>query len=560
MTTNRTFSRSRLWLAVLVGGVIALAAVAVWVLVLAPADVAQQTPPTTAGLTPATTRLEAADLTTTTTTTVVPPTTTSTSRPPDTGTAVTTTAPPVSDTEGGELPDALPDPLCDDGYHTHDGECHPDHPEPAEIEEGTEPAVTEEGAEATGLEDVMWWRPGLSDEAYALVDPDQVGADHVIRVPETREWGTYRYYLFYHGIVEGSATEDTLFWEAATTFRRTQQESSLWVYYPYRYDLAWVNYPTEMEVTATFPLGEELVVVLRRAGDQWVSDWESVEFPTGPPIRPTTPFAEPRFPDTAQALGRGCPPVEDLWEQDGNVTDPCTIAAVSTALDYAFTGPTAHRMAAVRDGHTLEGVFTYQDNIDDLLNGPFYNEAGRATRWIEVQSIRWAGSFPQASMVLIEYRSGRQPREMTDELRQAIIADHELYVEHFPDGESLFTPEWAIRFLEEGGLGLVNEALAVRTADGTWRLSYRQFCKRWITSSSWSMPDKVICSADPTPWFPDSHIFDRYIDAPNHIWYYTDPRDDPRETRDDTDPAWTYDRGGMEDHRLAGEYLGVPPT
>lgn len=553
-----------------------IAVIAAGVLLTRSDSPAAQQPPESATVTVAVAPLVSTAATTspTATTTTVPASTTPTTASPS-ATVVMESVDPV-----GEEPDVPPAPPCDEGNHAHDGECHPDHAEPAETEEVTETEVTEpaeaeevtetadtEGGEATGLEDVMWWRPGLSDEAFDLVDPDQVGADHVIRVPEDRPWGTYRYYLFYHGIVADTYDEDQLFWQAAETFRRTQQEASPWVYYPYRYDMRWVDYPTEMQVTATYPLGEELVVVLRRAGDEWVGDWEGVAFPTGPPIRPTTPFAEPRFPDTAQALGRDCPPVEELWEQETEVTDPCTIAAVTTALDYAWTGPAAHRMAAVRDGHTLEGVFAYQDSIDDPPYTLYYPEAVRATLRIEVESVRWAGSFPQASMVLVEYRFVYPPRQITDELRQALTADHDLMVEYMSELYPDYTPppdgaeEW-LRFLEEGGPTPTITAVVVRTADGTWRRSYREFCTEWITTLNWApaLADRVVCPPDPTPWFPDSHIYDRSLEAPNHIWYYTDPREDPLERYDDTDLEWTYDRGGMEDHRLAGPYSGVPPT
>ena len=93
MTTNRT-ARARLRLVLLAVAVAALAAVLVWLLVLTPTEVAQQTPPTTAGLTPATTRLEAADLTTTTTT--PPPTTTTTTTTTTPPTTTTTTTPPTT--------------------------------------------------------------------------------------------------------------------------------------------------------------------------------------------------------------------------------------------------------------------------------------------------------------------------------------------------------------------------------------------------------------------------------------------------------------------------------
>ena len=90
MTTNRNL---RLAIAVLVLGVFAAAAVAAWGLLLRPAEVAPAAaPPTTSGLTPATTRLDAADLATTTTTTPTTPT------PPTTTTSTTTTTVPSTTT------------------------------------------------------------------------------------------------------------------------------------------------------------------------------------------------------------------------------------------------------------------------------------------------------------------------------------------------------------------------------------------------------------------------------------------------------------------------------
>lgn len=556
MTTNRNL---RLAIAVLVLGVFAAAAVAGWDLFLRSSEdavVAPAPPPTTAGLTPATTRLEAADLTTTTT--VPAPTTTSTTTtttPTKTTTTPPTTTPPTTTTTATTTVPTV----CDDGYHAHDGECHPDHPDEADDASGGDQST--QATQAAG--ETVWWRPGLGDEAFALVDPDQVGADHALTMGEDRKWGPYRYYLFYHGMVEGSAAEAELFWQVGETFRRVHQEATLWVYYPYRYDLAWVDYPTTMEVTATFPLGEELVVAFERQGDFWAGEWDGVEFPTGPPIRPTIPFAEPRFPDTAQALGRNCPPVEDLWEQGADVTDPCTIAAVSTAIRYAETGPTPHRMAAIREGHTLGDVFAWQDNITDPYFSRYYAEEGRASVLVEIETMKWAGSFPQASMIEVEHRLGWPPAEMTDELRQAAVAAYEDLVEHlrtFGDNtEPPLTLEEALEVIETGGVGpYLRDVLVVRAADGTWRLSYRSFCTIWISSWFWNpvMAHRVVCPPDPTPWFPDSAVFDTEIDPPNHLWYY----DDPRELGDDSDLYWTYDRGGMEKHRLAGEYLGVPPS
>ena len=76
------------------------------------------------------------------------------------------------------------------------------------------------------------------------------------------------------------------------------------------------------------------------------------DHPLPPPIRPTTPFAEPQWPYTAKALGRDCPPVEEIWAGYGSeVTDPCTVRAIEKAVESAWTRFAATRQQAIRDGH-----------------------------------------------------------------------------------------------------------------------------------------------------------------------------------------------------------------
>ncbi len=145
-------------------------------------------------------------------------------------------------------------------------------------------------------------------------------------------------------------------------------------------------------------------------------------------------------------------------------------------------------------------------------------------------------------------------------MRQAVTAHYEGLVEDLRDDglEPPVTLDEYLTAATAGGIGPnVFGELVVRTADGTWRQSYRSFCTQWIISV-WGpgTDDWVLCPSDPTPWFPDSAFFDHHIYPPNHLAYYHDPR----ELVDDSDRASTYDRDGMEANRLAGEYLGVPPT
>ena len=38
------------------------------------------------------------------------------------------------------------------------------------------------------------------------------------------------------------------------------------------------------------------------------------------------------------------------------------------------------------------------------------------------------------------------------------------------------------------------------------------------------LADRVLCPAEPTPWFPDSRVYDDIIHPQNHLGYYHDPR------------------------------------
>ena len=82
------------------------------------------------------------------------------------------------------------------------------------------------------------------------------------------------------------------------------------------------------------------------------------------------------------------------------------------------------------------------------------------------------------------------------------------------------------------------DALVVRTADGTWRMSQRSFCS-WYERQFMINRDRFLCPDDPTPHFPDSVFSDSNIHPPSHKYYYQNNRGNaPRDDR----------------------YLGVPPS
>ena len=92
-----------------------------------------------------------------------------------------------------------------------------------------------------------------------------------------------------------------------------------------------------------------------------------------------------------------------------------------------------------------------------------------------------------------------------------------------------------------------HKALMVRTADGTWRMSYRSFCY-WYASVN--LADKLLCPDDPNPHFPDSAWFDSGIYPPSHKNYYQDLRA--------TSSNLPQADGGLP--RRNDQYLGVPPS
>ncbi|MDE0132231.1 MAG: hypothetical protein OXM62_05070 [bacterium] len=397
-----------------------------------------------------------------------------------------------------------------------------------------------------------WWRPGLIDEAVALVDPHAVGADNWNLNESERDWGTYRYYRFYHGLREDSAAERDTFWQAIQLTHDVQLQSIGGFYFPHRYDVAWAEYPNQITVTLTFPLGETLTMPVTRTDGEWAADWD-VEFPPGPPIRPTTPFAEPRFPETAQALGRDCPPVEEIWRRNQPVKDPCTLQAVHTAIEYSHLGTFEQRMAAVRDGHVLADLLEAIDNSDYPLITLRLGLPGRATGTIETRGVKWRGGFAQASMILVEYRSVWPERDLTEEEREASIRFYEWRAAQGKD----VSPEQLRGENQPPKYGSWVETLVVRTADGTWRQSFREFCHRmdhtWPNFPDYVPEHTLRCpDEDPTPHFPDSRFFDQALPPPNTRLYYIDPRQ-----RDDPDKLYRLNRGLP---RLEGEYLGVPPS
>ena len=488
----------------------------------------------TVGDTTTTTRSATLDTPAETTTTMVATpdpatTTTETEAPDDTTTTTAVEAPEAPEnttttTEAGERT-VVPDPSV-------------------QVEPEGETASTSPDTE------VVYWRPGMDKEAFASVDPETETADYW----EIREWEMLgvseprRYYMFhYYDSTDPNAERKykDLFTGAVRHAIEAFHGEYFW--YPYRYDVSWGADTDTITVTGTYPLGEQVsVTVGTDLATRRKVESEHLPLPP-PPIRPTTPFAEPSWPDTADRLGRDCPPVEQVWTGKGTeVTDKCTLKAVQAAVALMWKGNVEKRQRAIRDGHVLVEFLEEIDNMDNAYYRAIWGEVSRRNGWTYIRNVEWAGNWPGASMIYLEWNLRRPQRAFTAE-------ENEARLEHF---NTLVEQGLLIRdkyLSEDLTLGETFDAwepaLIVRTADGTWRMSYRSFCW-WHETARFTHREPPRCPADPTPHFPDSAFFDTGIYPPNHSFYYQDPRYsfENRSHREQGTP------------RMSDEYLGVPPS
>ena len=109
--------------------------------------------------------------------------------------------------------------------------------------------------------------------------------------------------------------------------------------------------------------------------------------------------------------------------------------------------------------------------------------------------------------------------------------------------------------------------LMVRSADGNMEalLQASSAPSGIITSNNWNpaWADRVVCPPGSLPLGSPTRTYlrHRYLEPTEPSSGITPtPATTPSRGTTTRTRVWTYDRGGMEKHRLAGEYLGVPPT
>ena len=321
-----------------------------------------------------------------------------------------------------------------------------------------------------------------------------------------------------------------------------------WVWFPHRYDISWSDVPNVVAVTGTYPLGEQRTLLLHTDRDQR-SGRPNIELPlpTPPPIRPTTPFTQPLWDGAAEPLGRDCPPVEEIWNGYGTeVTDPCTLQAIETAVDWMWRGEAPLRTLAIRDGNAMIDFLLELESFENPHENALLGYDSRVNGAIFIRDIKWAGQWPGASMISLEWKNAYPQREFTPEEYEARVRYRNYQVEHGYD----VVDNYLDLSLREVGWKW-DQVLIVRTQDGTWRMSQRSFCW-WYEKVIRIDQEKLLCPEDLNPHFPDSARFDHDIYPPNHKNYYQDPRANrPLESLPH------HDRGAP---RRTDQYLGVPPS
>ena len=231
---------------------------------------------------------------------------------------------------------------------------------PAQTEEETPTEEPSEQEETETPEDSADPRIRAFPPAVPLppnFDPDAQGADYL--TTSRTESGDVSYEFFYFrtpldesGRLYAREHEDFV---ALSSARLSSPFFSFWKYEPYRYDVAWIEWPDVFLVRGVYPEGETRESVFTNQDGSW--SFTPVDTPTGAPLPLTTPYREPRYPATAEQLGRNCPPNEELWERGKRVENTCIHEAVREAFRLAYAGTTEQRMAAIRDGHVLGGIF-----------------------------------------------------------------------------------------------------------------------------------------------------------------------------------------------------------
>ena len=359
-----------------------------------------------------------------------------------------------------------------------------------------------------GPEEVIWWYPNLMRDGYDLIDPDSVEAVswESYSMAHERLVPLHDYYVFYYA-------DDVI--ALRNAWKRAAHDfwAHQWLYFPVRYDVSRMD-GGRISVVGAWPLGEVREVVIRSNGSYEKSTRDDLPLP--PPVAPLPPFTEADYPEHAEALGRGCASVEDLWAEDEPVQDECTLMALQNAVQYAVAaGSNDQTESAIRDGWAVRDVIELRRDIratDPLgLAAYWQNPDNPGHRIVELRNVKWAGTFAGASLVHLEFRAYREPRKADAWVQEQL---RELVREALEAGRNV--PDmWLGDELPEDTGGWWDNTLMVRTADGTWRFSFSYWCRKMESTTFDGVEGKPLrCPDDPNPVWSDD-LFDDGLFRPS---------------------------------------------
>ena len=361
-------------------------------------------------------------------------------------------------------------------------------------------------------EEVVWWYPDLMKDAFNLINPNSVGAVSWRAYHEAVAYLTpdHSYYVFYH---DGNVAHLRSAW------RKTAEEefmNTFRYYYPVRYDVS--QGEDAVIVVGTWPLGETWEIQVRESDGGFRGRIRDDD-PQPPPLAPLPPFTEPDYPESAEALGRDCPSVEVLWVKWGGVRDPCTLKALENVVKYATAAATAEQTeAAIRDGWALKDVIQKGKDLDNANENLkyWYNPDNPGHMKVDIRYAEWGGTHAAASRIHLQFNLYHNPIEVTPEFRDKLDAQIRELLEA---GEAV-DEIWLGEELPERVDSWWDNALMVRTADGTWRFSFTFWCLKMERTSFSGVEGKPLdCPEDPNPIWSDG-LFDKRLPLPNSSYYW----------------------------------------
>ena len=135
---------------------------------------------------------------------------------------------------------------------------------------------------------------------------------------------------------------------------------------------------------------------------------------------------------------------------------------------------------------------------------------------VELRNIKWAGRSGGASRIHLGFRRYRRPRDVTPEFQQQL---RDLISADLEAGRNV-PANWLGEELPEDTIGFWDQAVMVRTADGTWRMGRGKWCFKMKGTGFRGIPGKPLkCPEDPNPAWSDD-LASIFLWPPNVVYYW----------------------------------------